>query len=145
MDFPLLDVLDEGLCEAWLEKYFHAGQLKCPKCGAPRQTAWIEGQTKRSKLTKYRCRYCRRVYTSYVGTVFAGKHTRPSQTILLLRGFAKGESTAGLAREVGMKFDNVLKIRRAIQANAQKVQSTDALIDDVTETDEVFQNAGEKR
>ena len=145
MDFPLLEVCDEELCEAWVEKHFHCGQMRCPNCGTSRQTAWIEGRTKRSQITQYRCRACRRVYTAYYGTVFAHKQTRPSQVVLLLRGLAKGETTAGLAREVQMKYDNVLKIRRAIQANAQTMQSKEPLPDPVTETDEMFQNAGEKR
>jgi hypothetical protein len=97
MDFPLLEVIDEDKGEEWAERYFHGGHLKCPKCGADRRTAWIEGQTKCSRVVKYRCRACRKVYTVYHETVFAHKQIQPGQAILLLRGICKGESTASLA------------------------------------------------
>lgn len=81
----------------------------------------------------------------YHGTVFAHKQIRPAQAVLLLRGICKGESTASLARELELKYDTVLALRRAIHTNAQTLQSREPLPDRVTETDELFQNAGEKR
>lgn len=144
MDFPLLEICDDELGEAWAEKYFHAGHLKCPKCGTSKRKAWIDGRTKRSQTIKYRCPTCRGVYTVFHGTVFAHKQIRPAQAILLLRGICKGESTAGMARELGLKYDTVLTVRRAIQTNAERIQSKTPVRDRVTETDEMFQNAGEK-
>lgn len=144
MDFPLLEICDDELGELWAEKYFHQGRLQCPTCGAQKRTAWIEGRTKRSQVVKYRCRDCRRVYTVFHGTVFAHKQIRPAQAILLLRGICKGETTASLARELGLKYDTVLAVRRAIQKNAQTMQSKESVTDQITETDEMFQNAGEK-
>lgn len=145
MDFPLLEICDDELGELWAEKYFHQGRLKCPKCGAQKRMAWIEGRTKRSRVVKYRCRDCRRVYTVFHGTVFAHKQIRPAQAILLLRGICKGEPTASLARELELKYDTVLAVRRAIQNNARSMQSKQPVRDQITETDEMFQNAGEKR
>jgi transposase-like protein len=145
MDFPLLEVVADEKGEAWAERYFHKGHLECPKCGMDRRTAWIEGQTKRSQVVKYRCRGCRKVYTVYHGTVFAHKQIRPGQAILLLRGICKGETTASLARELELHYDTVLGLRRVLQENAQAMQSQKSLKDRVTETDEMFQNAGEKR
>jgi transposase-like protein len=145
MDFPLLEVCDDELGEVWAEKHFHHGRLRCPGCGVEKRNAGIEGYTKRSHVVQYRCRKCRRVYTVYYGTVFAHKQIRPAQAVLLLRGICKGEATASLARELGVKYDTVLALRRAIHRNAQTLQSTKPLPDDVTETDEMFQNAGEKR
>ena len=145
MDFPVLEICHDELGEIWVEKYFHHGQLKCPGCGAAKDRAGIAGYTKRSHVVQYRCRPCRGVYTVYSGTVFAHKQLRPAQAVLLLRGICKGESTASLARELGVKYDTVLAVRRAIHRNAQTLQSTKPLPEDVTETDEMFQNAGEKR
>jgi transposase-like protein len=145
MDFPLLEICHDELGEVWAEKYFHHGQLKCPGCGAAKGSAGIAGYTKRSHVVQYRCRQCRGVYTVYSGTVFAHKQLRPAQAVLLLRGICKGESTASLARELGVTYDTVLAVRRAIHRNAQTLQPTKPLPDDVTETDEMFQNAGEKR
>jgi transposase-like protein len=145
MDFPLLEICDDELGEVWAEKHFHQGLLRCPGCGADKRSAGIEGQTTRSQVVQYRCRDCRRVYTVYQGTVLAHKQLRPAQAVLLLRGICKGESTASLARELELKYDTVLTLRRAIHTNAQTLQSTEPLPDRVTETDELFQNAGEKR
>ena len=63
----------------------------------------------------------------YQGTVFAHKQIRPAQAVLLLRGTGKGESTASLARELGVKYDPVLALRRAIHTNAQTLQSKEAI------------------
>ncbi len=75
------------------------------------------------------------VYTVYSGTVFAHKHLRPTQVILLLRGICKGESTASLARELELAYDTVHHLRQAIQHNGMRLQSDAPLPDAVTETD----------
>jgi predicted transcriptional regulator len=77
--------------------------------------------------------------------VFEGKHLRPAQAILLLRGVCKGEPTAAIAREIGITRQTVHAMRKAIQANAERLQPAAPLPDQQTETDEMFQNAGEKR
>jgi len=33
MDFPIVDLFDDDLSTAWLWKYFHQKQSKCPHCG----------------------------------------------------------------------------------------------------------------
>jgi hypothetical protein len=73
------------------------------------------------------------------------KHFRPAQAILLLRGVCKGEPTATMAREIGVARQTVHDMRHAIQSNAEWLQPDDPLPDQRTETDEMFQNAGEKR
>jgi len=86
MDFPLLDICDDELGEGWLRKYFHPGGLHCPQCGASLKHARDFGRTRRSHIVRHRCRHCQTVYTVYTGTMFANKHLRPAQVILLLRG-----------------------------------------------------------
>ncbi len=81
----------------------------------------------------------------YAGTVFANKQLRPTQVILLLRGICKGESTACLARELQLAYDTVHHLRQQLQSNAIRLQPNTPLPDPITETDEMFQNAGEKR
>ncbi len=103
------------------------------------------GHTRRSQVTQYRCRQCQTVYSVYSGTVFANKHLRPVQVILLLRGVCKGESTASAARELQLAYDTVHHLRQQLHANAERLQPETPLPDAVTETDEMFQNAGEKR
>jgi len=70
---------------------------------------------------------------------------RPAQVILLLRGVCKGESTASLSRELQLAYDTVHHLRQQLHANAIGLQPQTPLPDAVTETDEMFQNAGEKR
>lgn len=144
MDFPILELCDDELGEVWMQKHFHPGGLKCPSCDKGVKRARRFGQTKRSRVTAYRCCVCQTVYTVYSGTVFANKHLRPAQAVLLLRGICKGESTAGLARELGLSYDTVHHLRQRIQANAVALQPDTPVPDQVTETDEMYQNAGEK-
>jgi IS30 family transposase len=65
--------------------------------------------------------------------------------VLLVRGVSKGNPTAEIAREIGVSRQTVHELRREIQANAQRQQPQTPLSDSQTETDEMFQNAGEKR
>ena len=85
------------------------------------------------------------VYTLYTGTLFAHKQLRPAQVILLLRGVCKGESTANMSRELSLAYDTVHHLRQQLHMQALRFQPNTALPDDITETDEMFQNAGEKR
>jgi len=100
--------------------------------------------TRGSRLTVYRCPG-QGIYNLYSGTVFEGKHLRPAQAILLLRGVCKGEPTATIAREIGLVRQTVHDLRKAIEANAAMLQPQEPLPDRQTETDEMFQNAGERR
>ena len=77
--------------------------------------------------------------------MFEKKHLRPSQVVLLLRGICKGEPSAALADELGVSRTTVHELRKEIQTNAQTLQPDTVLADEYTETDEMYQNAGEKR
>ena len=107
--------------------------------------ARVFGHTRRSHVIQYRCRKCQTVYTVYTGTLFANKQLRPAQVVLLLRGVCKGESTASLSRELELAYDTVHHLRQHLHDHARRLQSESPLPDAITETDEMFQNAGEKR
>ena len=62
-----------------------------------------------------------------------------------MRGVCKGQPSAAIAREIYLTRQTVLSIRRVIQDNAERIQPTTPLPDNQTETDEMFQNAGEKK
>lgn len=145
MEFPIADLLDEELSTDWIKKYFHPNGMRCPHCGVGVDEAQEFRYTHKSQLTVYRCHSCRGIYNIYSGTVFAGRHLRPSQVVLLLRGVSKGESTAGIARELELCRQTVHDLRKALQANAERMQPQSTLEDEQVETDEMFQNAGEKR
>jgi hypothetical protein len=93
----------------------------------------------------YRCLQCGTVYNLYSGTIFQQTHFSLMQIVLMLRGFCKGETTQELAAELGLSYKTVLELRHAVQANAEKAQPQTPLPDEHSETDEMFQNAGEKR
>jgi len=145
MEFPIVELLDDASSTTWLLQYFHPHGLKCPHCKAGVKHARVFRTLKRSGVSVYRCGDCQGVYTIYSGTVFANRHLRPSQVVLLVRGVCKGEPTQTLARELELSRRTVHDIRQALQANAQRQQPTKRLNDQRTETDELFQNAGEKR
>jgi transposase-like protein len=145
MEFPITELLDYERSVTWIVQHFHAGQLKCPRCHQPTTQARVFRRTQRSDLTTYRCLACGTTYNLYSGTVFQQSHLTPMQIVLLLRGICKGEPTQELAAEVGLGYQATLRLRHAIQANAQAAQPSTPLPDHATETDEMFQNAGEKR
>ncbi|MEO0565948.1 MAG: hypothetical protein AAF125_27810 [Chloroflexota bacterium] len=145
MRFPITDLLDQTDCESWLLDHFHPEGLKCPNCQAEVSDAHPFRQTTKSRLQVYRCNQCKCVYNLYTNTVFQQRHLRQQQVVLLLRGVLKGETSAALADELGESYQTVLDIRRDLQANAAYLQPDTPLPDHVTESDEMFQNAGEKR
>jgi DNA-directed RNA polymerase subunit RPC12/RpoP len=143
MIFPITELLDDKHSEEWLLEHFHPEGLRCPKCASRRRRTFRETET--SRLTVYRCLECEGIYNLYSGTLFEKKHLRPSQVISLLRGVAKGESSMRLAEELGVSRTTVHYLRKELQQNAQHLQPEAPLTDEHTETDEMFQNAGEKR
>lgn len=145
MIFPITDLLDDRQSEQWLLEHFHPEGLSCPKCGSGEARRRLFRQTQTSKLTVYRCLECKGIYNLYSGTIFEKKHLCPSQVVLLLRGIAKGEPTMSLARELGVSRTTVHYLRQELQENAERLQPDTPLTDEHTETDEMFQNAGEKR
>ena len=143
MLFPITDLLDDERSEKWLLEHFHPDGLRCPKCSSTRRRFFR--QTETSRLTVYRCLRCEGIYNLYSATLFEKKHLRPSQVVLLLRGVAKGESAMRLAQELGVSRSTIHELRKELQQNARRLQPDVPLTDEHTETDEMFQNAGEKR
>lgn len=144
MDFPIQSLIDEEAAQAWVLNHFHPQGLYCPRCQASVSEARNFRKTETSGLQVYRCKPCASVYNLYSGTVFAGTQFRPSQVVLLLRGVCQGVSSAQLGRELGLTRQTILAIRRKLQSSAEQIQPEDALVDAEVETDEMFQNAGEK-
>jgi transposase-like protein len=145
MDFPIIGLLDDETCIDWLMEYFHPDGFRCPHCGAPHAESRFFRVNCGSGLEVYRCHRCHGVYHLYSGTVFEGSQLTPTHVVLLLRGVLKGQPSAELAREIGLTKKTVLKWRHRLQTNAERVQSETPLPDLETESDEMFQNAGEKR
>ncbi|MEW5873201.1 MAG: hypothetical protein AB1894_28335 [Chloroflexota bacterium] len=145
MEFPITDLLDYDSSVEWIVQHFHPIGFRCPTCQKPFEQARPFRQTKCSELLVYRCRDCGTAYNLYSGTIFQQTHLTPMQVVLLMRGFCKGESSKVLAAELKVGYKTVLALRHEVQANAEMAQPQTPLPDTCTETDEMFQNAGEKR
>lgn len=145
MDFPLLSLLDTEASIAWIEQHFHPDGFDCPHCQACLADARLFRTNRGSGLPVYRCRTCQGVYTLYTRTIFEGAQLAPAQVVLLLRGVFQGQSSAQLARELGLTEKTVLKWRHRLHDRAEAIQPDTPLPDRATESDEMFQNAGEKK
>jgi transposase-like protein len=145
MEFPITDLLSPEESEQWILEYFHPHGLKCPWCQAPIERANLFRMTRKSRLKVYRCRDCKHIYNLYTKTVLQQHHFTPQQAVLLLRGILKGETTNELAGELELNYLTVLTLRREIQQNAEHLQPETPVPDLEAESDELFQNAGEKR
>jgi hypothetical protein len=95
-------------------------------------------------IPAYRCRKCDGYYTLLSDTAFAKTRQSPSHIVLLLRGIAKGEPTARLAREFQMDRKHLGQLRQCIQENPFATLPTTPLEGTQSEADELYQNAGEK-
>jgi len=145
MEFPITNLLSPDESEQWILEHFHPQGLRCPWCQSPVERANRFRVTRKSKLPVYRCRDCKHIYNLYTNTVLQQHHLTPQQAVLLLRGILKGETTNELAAELELNYLTVLTLRREIQQNAERLQPETPVPDLEAESDELFQNAGEKR
>jgi transposase-like protein len=141
IDFPIAELLDDSICVLWLERYLHPHGLVCPRCGHAQRRLFRD----QGHFPAYRCRACEGYYTVLTGTVFAKTRQRPATLVLLLRGIAKGEPTARLARELGLSRKQLHTLRQRIQTNLNDTAPTDVMTGTAFEADELYQNAGEKK
>jgi transposase-like protein len=141
LDFPIGELLDDSICTLWLERHLHPQGLTCPHCGSStRRLFRIQGH-----FPVYRCRACEGYYTLLTGTVFTKTRQRPATLVLLLRGIAKGEPTARLARELGVSRKQLHTLRQRVQAKLNATVPTGVMPGTAFEADELYQNAGEKK
>ena len=96
-------------------------------------------------VVDYRCHHCQRTYNLYTGTNFAGSNLEPLRVMLLVQRVCKGGLATVLSEEVALSRQSVYRWRNRLQANGYGMLSQKALPDGETETDEMLQNAGEKR
>lgn len=141
LDFPLTSLLDETACYQWLLSYLHGGKLLSPHIPTER---YCKHNSRRSPVIQYKGYQSKKTFNIYTGTVFQGTHFRCSEVVLIIRGFLRGESTAQLARELATAYDNLLSLRHRFMTCADSNLCDIPLSDEATETDEMFQNAGEK-
>jgi hypothetical protein len=141
IDFPIAELLDDSICLLWLERYLHPNGWVCPRGGPPQRRLFRD----HDYFPAYRCRVCDGYDTVLTGTIFAKTRQRPATLVLLLRGIAKGEPTARLARELGLSRKQLHTLRQRIQTNLNDTAPTDVMTGTAFEADELYQHAGEKR
>jgi transposase-like protein len=141
IEFPIGELMDDSLCTLWLERYLHPEGLTCPHCGS-RTRRLFRAQ---EHFPAYRCRACEGYYTLLTGMVFEKTRQRPAPLVLVLRGIAKGEPTACLARELSLSRKQLHTLRHRIQANLNDTAPTGVMTGTAFEADELYQNAGEKK
>jgi transposase-like protein len=141
IDFPITELLDDSSCLIWLERHLHPDGFSCPHCHSLERRLFRQ----QGDFPAYRCRMCDGYYTLLTNTVFEKTRQRPATLVLLLRGIAKGEPTARLARELGLSRKQLHTLRRRIQANLNDTASTGVMSGTAFEADELYQNAGEKK
>src|SRR5947209_998828 len=140
IDFPIAELLDNDAALAWLERHLHPDGLGCPRC---RAREWRPAR-RPAAFPGYRCTQCDRFYTVLAGTCFAKTRQTPAKLVLILRGIAQGETTARLARELGLSRRQLHTLRQRVQNNLYETLPTTPMSDPVVEADELYQNAGEK-
>ena len=141
IEFPITELMDNSICLIWLERHLHPQGLICPRCGNSTRRLFRE----QGHFPAYRCRACDGYYTLLTGTVFEKTRQRPATLVLLLRGITKGESTARLARELGLSRKQLHTLRQRIQTNLNETAPTAVMRGTAFEADELYQNAGEKK
>lgn len=134
-------LLDEEKCYRHLIELLHGGNLCCPACKCEQKRVH---SYRRAPVLLYQCKGCGKFFNVFTRSVFQGTHYACSVVVMLLRGVAQGVSTAQLSKELGLDYSNLLKLRHQLQENAYENLPIEPLADQVTETDEMFQNAGEK-
>jgi hypothetical protein len=137
IDFAIGELLDDSACLAWLERHLHPDGWTCHHCGSSERRLF-----RRQTFPAYRCRACDGYYTLLTNTPFAGTRQRPATIVLILRGIAKGESTARLSRELDLDRKRLGEIRQQLQNNLYETLPTDRLDGKLFEADELYQNAG---
>jgi transposase-like protein len=143
MDFPITELLDEDACYTKLVEWLHPDGFACPRCH--KRDRMAVHRRRRPPVLDFRCGHCHRVFNAFTDTALHGIKRRPSELVLIVRGFSQGVPTAQLARERGCDRSELLNLRHRLQDLAFRNRDRMPMDDQVLEADEAYQNAGEKR
>jgi len=143
LQFPVQDLMDYDSCYSYLLGLFHPKGFHCP-CGTRLEGSQKVHKYRKNKLPCYKCKHCGKVFNLFTGTVFSGVHYNCITIVLMLRGFAQGKTTMHLCKELSVSYNSLLEWRHRLQELAFENRSIAPLPDAAVESDEVFQNAGEK-
>ena len=143
LEFPITDLLDQEKCYGFLLACLHPDGVSCPN-GHRLPADQSPHDQKRSPIVKYRCRDCGAVFNIFTGTLLSGIRHDCCTIVMMLRGFAQGVTTLHLSKELQLEYSSLLQWRHRLQGSAFVHRDISLLADAVQESDEMFQNAGEK-
>jgi hypothetical protein len=141
IDFPMTDLLDDTRGTTWRGRHLHPAGVKCPRCGSPARRLLRQP----GHFPASRCRRCHGYDTLLTGTVLAKPHQQPAPLGLGLRGMAKGEPTARLARELRRSRQQLHTLRQRLQPALHARAPPTVLTGTAFEADARDHNAGETR
>jgi hypothetical protein len=135
VDFPILDLLDERACFAFLVDTLHPQGLRCPGRRGSRDAA---RRSRRDPVLDYHCADCGRVFNAGTGALLPGARRTPAPLVPVVRGLAQGAATARPAREPGCCRRRPLDLRRRPRRRARASVPRGPLPDGGVEADDVF-------
>ena len=144
LKFPVGHLFDEQKSYNFLKNLLHPNGFGCPNGHELPPNQAPHKHQKREAVVNFRCRTCRKIFNIFTDTSWSGSSYPCSTIILILRGFAQGTPTLHLSKELNIDYKTLLERRHQFQENAYDNRILDELTDDDVETDEMFQNAGEK-
>jgi transposase-like protein len=140
--FSLVELMDVQKCYDYLCTMLHPEGLSCPKCQCSVQDSKIHRKD-RAPILIYECKNGH-FYNLFTKTVWQGTHHTCPTIIRILQGITQGASTLHLSQELVVDRKHLLERRHKLQNFADKASIRTPLADQVTEVDEMYQNAGEK-
>ena len=143
VQFPLYELMNYEGCYNFLMEILHPQGLHCP-LGHPIFEGQKPHKFRKNGLPCHRCRSCGKVFNIFTDTILQGIHYDCIQIVLMLHGFVKSQTTQMLSKELGVSYNSLLDWRHKLQEFAFENRNIFPLTDSEVESDEVFQNAGEK-
>jgi hypothetical protein len=141
--FPIQSLLSYSKCYEFLLTILHPHGLKC-RCGHAVSIGQKAHKYNKTGLPSYACIVCKKVFNVFSDTIFQGIHYDCISIVLFLRGILQGQTTLHLSIELKLNYKNLLDWRHKLQEFAYENRDVSMLSDTITESDEVFINAGSK-
>ena len=141
--FSITYLMDEQKCYGFLVDVLHPHGLGCPRCHRPIEEIKIHNKDMWPVLC-FRCS-CGRIFNAFAETDWQGTHYSCSIIVKIFQGITQGTTTSHLGKELLIDRGCLIRRRHKIQQRAADAQPIEPLPDIAAESDEMFQNAGEKR
>jgi transposase-like protein len=107
VQFPIQALMSFESCYKFLLDILHPSGLCCPE-GHPLAQGQKPHKFRKNDLPCYRCHTCGKVFNIFTGTILRGIHYDCVTIVLMLRGFAKGETTLMLSKELKASYNALL-------------------------------------